>query len=152
MSREGDLMRQELRKVVLPGLEALGFAGKGLHFQRRRRETLDLLDFQYWKYGGEFILEFAHRERGDLTTSWGEVVAEGKITAAHILPLDRARLEQRGTLAGEHLRGFVFAEFGEDRTKYESLAREVASLLPQVDVWLRTGAVGSNVHVLGAAA
>jgi len=145
-------MRQELRKVVLPGLEALGFGGKGLHFQRRREEALDLLDFQYWKYGGEFILEFAHRERGDLTTSWGDVVPEEKITAAHIPPLMRARLEQRGTLTGEHLRGFVFAAFGVHCVKYESLAREVASLLQQVDEWLRTGKVGSHVHVLGAAA
>jgi len=152
MAREGDLMRRELKKVVLPALDALGFSGKGLCFQRRRDEMLDLLEFQYWKYGGEFILEFARREQGDLTTSWGEVVPEEKITAAHISPLKRARLEQRGPLAGEHLRGFAFAEFGEDRGKYESLAREVSSLLLQVDEWLRTGKAGPNVHVLGAAA
>jgi hypothetical protein len=151
MAREGDLMRRELKTVVVPALRGLGFTGKGLFFQRPREEILDLLDFQHWKYGGEFILEFARRPRGDLQTPWGERIPEAKITVAHVPPLERARLEQRGPLTGEHLRGFAFAGFGEDSGKYESLAVQVASLLPQVDEWLRSGTVGTHVHTLGAA-
>ena len=144
-------MRRELKKVVVPALQALGFTGKGSFFQRTRDESLDLLEFQYWKYGGEFILEFARRPRGELQTPWGEVIPEAKITAAHVPPLERARLERRGPSAGENLRGFAFAGFGEDRGKYQSLAVEVASLLPQVDEWLRAGKVGTHVHTFGVA-
>lgn len=146
MEREGDLMRRELKKVVFPVLQGMGFTGTGLFWQRPRDEALDLLDFQYWKYGGEFILEFARRERGNLQTYWGELIPEAKITAAHVPPLERARLEQRGPFTGEHLRGFAFAGFGEDRGKYEWLAGQVASLLPQVDEWLRSGKPGTHVH------
>ena len=144
-------MRRELRKVVFPALQGMGFTGKGLFFQRPRGEILDLLDFQYWKYGGEFILEFARRQRGNLQTPWGELIPEATITAAHVPPLERARLEQRGPLAGEHFRGFAFAGFGEARDKYESLAVQVASLLPQMDEWLRSGKVGTHVHTAGTA-
>jgi hypothetical protein len=150
MAREVDLMRRELKKHVVPKLAALSFAGKGLEFQRQR-ERLDLLAIQYWKYGGvEFILEFASFDRGDLQTTWGEVVPEDKITVAHTPVLQRARLEQLGPEAGQYLRGFVFAGFGEDRSKYEALARHVASLLPQVDCWLRTGEASPHVRPLGS--
>jgi hypothetical protein len=145
MSREGELMRAALRKRLVPALVSMGFTGKSSCFQRRMG-ALDLIDIQYWKYGGEFILEFARAGRGDLKTSWGELVPEEKITVAHTSPLDRARLEQRGAMSGEHLRGFSFASFGEDREKYESLASEVASLLPQVEQWFETGRVGTHVR------
>ncbi|WP_136419982.1 DUF4304 domain-containing protein [Herbaspirillum sp. ST 5-3] len=150
MSREGDLIRRELKKHVIPRLEELGFSGKGLYFQRKR-EVLDLLDFQYWKYGGEFLLEFASCELGDLKTSWGEIVPENKITVAHISPLKRARLQQQGPTRGKNFGGFAFEGFADDQERYESLARQVAMLLPQVDLWLRIREVGSHVHVLGAA-
>jgi len=101
MPSEGDLMRSALKKAVLPELERFGFDGKGLHFQRRG-ESLDLLDFQYWKHGGEFILEVGRCSRGDLHTSWGEIVPEVSITVAHLSPLERARLEQRGPNTGQH--------------------------------------------------
>lgn len=144
-------MRRELKKVVVPALQGMGFTGKGLFFQRPRDEFLDLLDFQYWKYGGEFILEFARRPRGDLQTYWGELIPEPKITASHVPPLERARLEQWGPTTGEFMRGFAYAGFGEARDKYESLAVQVASLLPQVDEWLRSGKVGTHLHTFGAA-
>lgn len=76
MSREGDLMRKALKRALLPELKLLGFDGTSSSFQRKSDKALDLLSIQYWKYGGQFILEFARRERGDLHTSWGEVIPE----------------------------------------------------------------------------
>lgn len=148
MSREGDLMRQAFKHILAPALGQLGFVARGAVYQRCT-DRLDLLDIQYWKYGGEFILEFGRLPRGDLRTSWGETVPEEKIKVTHISPLHRARLEQRGADTGAHLRGFSFSGFGEDRQQYEALARQVASLLPQVDTWLQSGSVGSHIHSLG---
>jgi len=152
MSREGDLMRKALRQQLLPELKRLGFLGKTSTFQRKSNESLDLLYIQYSKYGGEFILEFARRERGVLHTRWGEVIPEEKIEVAHIDVLLRARLEQRGPTSGEILRGFQFSGFGEDFAKYQELAGEVVALLPQVEEWLHTRTAGKHIYTLQSGA
>ena len=152
MSREGDLMRSALKKVLLPELSRMGFTGTGSNFQRRSAQSLDLLSVQYWKHGGQFILEFARGKRGALKTSWGDVVQEEAIGVAHISPLQRARLQQTLETTEELFRGFKFSGFGEDPAKYTALANEVASLLPQVNAWLESGAAGENIHTLGRSA
>ena len=143
MSREGDLLRKSLRRFVIPELVRLSFVGKTSSFQRTGLDFLDLLSVQYWKYGGEFILEFGRRERGDLLTSWGVLVPEAKIDVAYVNVLQRARLV-RDTRA-EGFRGFRFEGFGEDTSAYDSLAEYVATLLPQVDTWLNSREVGPNI-------
>jgi hypothetical protein len=146
MSREGDLMRKALKRFLLPEVKRLGFSGSASKFQRTSTDWLDLLSIQYWKYGGEFVLEFARRERGALHTSWGEVIPEERLDVAYVNPLQRARLEQRGPASEEGFRGFKFSGFGEDIARYEALASEVAALLPQVDEWLQSGTAGEHIH------
>jgi len=146
MSREGDLLRKSLRKYLLPELREFGFIGKSSSFQRAGSEFLDLLSIQYWKYGGEFILEFARRSRGDLLTSWGVLVPESKLDVAYVSPLERARLIMRPRASG--FGGFIFGGFGGDAAPYDQLALHVASLLPQVDAWLTLGEVGENIAPL----
>jgi len=65
---------------------------------------------------------------------------------AYLNPLDRARLEQRGSMMGKNLRGFSFLNFGEDTDKYGCLAKDVVLLLPQVDDWLKANAIGYNIY------
>ena len=147
MSREDALMRKSLKKWLVPALRERGFASNGWEFQRQG-EKLDLVAVQFGKYGGEFILEAASRPRGDLHTTWGEVVPEEKVTSAHVSLLERARLE--GAPGGAGLRGFSFVGFGEDREKYETLARVVVGLLPELESWLITKEAGTNVRAIGA--
>ena len=144
-------MRKALKKVLLPELSRIGFIGASSNFQRRSAENLDLLSIQYWKYGGQFILEFARRKRGTLNTSWGEV-QEQNIGVAHMSPLLRARLQQTLEASEGLFRGFKFSGFGEDLANYIALANEVASLLPQVNAWLENGVAGENIHTLGRSA
>jgi hypothetical protein len=148
MSREDALMRKALKKVLFPELRNLGFSGNGWDFQRASG-TLDLLSVQFGKYGGEFILEAARRARGDFHASWGEVFPETGITVAHTPPSDRARLHDPSSTEG--LRGFSFSAFGDDPAEYEALAKHVAELLPQLDVWLNTGNASAHVRSLKAA-
>lgn len=148
MSRNGDLMRRALKRYWLPEMARLGFAGKSSTFQRFDGDFQDLLTLQYWKYGGEFILEFARRPRGDFITSWGPVIPEEKLDVAYLNPLSRARLAQRGPAAGPNLQGFDFASFGEDTAKYEAMAQTLVALMPEVDEWLRSGRQGAHIHVL----
>lgn len=156
MSREGDLMRKALRRHLVPALQQLGFTGTPSTFRRAGDGWIDLLSVQHWKYGGEFILEFARRgERGPLHTSWGETVPEEKLDVAYLDPMQRARLQQRSFVASAAdggFGGFRFQGFGEDPRAYDALAGEVVALLPQVDAWLQTRRAGSHVHAFQAGA
>ena len=150
MSREGDLMRKALKRELLPQLKLLGFIGATSNFQRKSDKALDLLSIQYSKYGGQFILEFARRERGELQTSWGEIIPEEKVNVAHVIPTRRARLQRNDEMFEELFRGFKFEGFGENQARYDALANQVASFLPQVNAWLETGVSGENVHSLAS--
>jgi hypothetical protein len=151
MSREGDLMRKALKRHLLPALESLGFAGKSAKFQRLLPETQDLLAIQYHKYGGSFILEFGRRERGPLSTGWGDVVPEEKLEVMYLPVALRGRLQETAAATDDIFAGFSFKDFGEDSCKYDNLAERVAGLLPQVEAWLSTGEKGPNVHTFGRA-
>ena len=126
----------------MPALTTMGFSGKTSSFQRFDNQWLDLISIQYWKYGGEFLLEFGRIERKPLQKSWG-VVPEHEIEIGHLDPMMRARLETKD--AKTMFRGFVFSGFGEDVAKYEAVAKQVAEFLPQVDEWLRNNKIGPNV-------
>jgi len=143
MSREGDAMRRSLKKLVVPALNALGFKGARSSFVRIEADDLDLLTIQYGKYGGEFILEFARTVYRDPET--GTVVPEEKMDVINLSPTLRGRLEQRG-VGVSVFKGFSFAGFGNDASRYDALAAQVAGLLPQVDDWLRTRTIGSHIR------
>ncbi|HEU4846173.1 MAG TPA: DUF4304 domain-containing protein [Burkholderiaceae bacterium] len=146
---ENTYMRKALKRVLLPALQARGYTGSAADLRRASDDSLDLLAIQFGKYGGQFILEFARRERGPLHASWGEVIPEEKLTVAHVMVTRRARLQQVDAPPDDTFRGFRFAGFGDDRARYDALALHVAALLPQVDAWLERGSVGEHVFPLG---
>ena len=148
MPRESDFMRRALKRRLHPALKALGFVGGPTHFRLSNMDCLDLLTIQYWKYGGEFILEFARCPRGVLVTSWGKTIEEDKLDVAYIGLSDRARLVQSEGKQGQNLHGFDYALFGEDEDRYFELATEVAEMLFQIDMWLEMKECGINVRPL----
>jgi hypothetical protein len=107
---------------------------------------MDLLSVQYWKYGGEFILEFARVHRGDLQGTWDELVPGEKRHVEHTSPLDRGRLEDRSRPSPSGFRGFRFDGFGDKVEAYEALAQHVVALLPQLETWLAGDPPGPNIH------
>ncbi|NCA72131.1 MAG: hypothetical protein EOM91_19055 [Sphingobacteriia bacterium] len=112
---------------------------------RLRDATQDRLSIQYWKYGGSFILEFGRRPRGPLATAWGPIIPEEKLDVAYLTIQDRARLQARDVPPEASFAGFRFDSFGEDRDRYERLARRVARCLPQVEAWLSRSEVGPDL-------
>jgi hypothetical protein len=145
MSREGDAMRRSLKRLLIPELAKLGFVKMASNFVRIDGEDLDLLNIQYSKYGGEFILEFARTIYRDPLT--GAVVPEEKMDVAGLALEFRGRLERLKKRPAE-FNGFQFSGFGDSVEKYDALAAEVVELLPQVDAWLRTGVVGDRLHAM----
>lgn len=143
MSSANKNIKAALKKVFVPHLAAEGFTGRFPEFIRREGEILHLLSVQFHKYGGSFFLEFAPHPAGDKTMSWGEVVPETKLTAAHA-PFDtRARLQESATENSTEEQWFRFENLNEKEC--EDLVRHIIELFPQVNTWLREKKVGPNI-------
>jgi len=60
MSEARDKLIAALKEIVLPTLRNMGFRGSFPHFRRERDEQLDLLTFQFSRWGGSFVVEIAY--------------------------------------------------------------------------------------------
>ncbi len=147
MAPTGNRMHKALKRHLVPALVQLGFTGTASNFQRLLPEAQDLLTIQYHKDGGSFILECGRRERGPLHTSWGSIVPEETLEVRYLPVMQRARLQELDTISDDLFAGFCFRDFGEDVDRYDQLAKRVAGLLPQIDVWLSTGVKGPHIHM-----
>lgn len=48
------------------------------------------------------------------------------------------------------MRGFTYETFGDDIARYECLAKQVASLIPTIDDWLRHGKASAHVRAVSS--
>ncbi|WP_189655310.1 DUF4304 domain-containing protein [Heyndrickxia sp. FSL K6-6286] len=83
-SNERKMMDNALKKVVIPVLRNQGFKGSFPHFRRENEDNIDLITFQFNKWGGSFVVELAICPIKGVTMSWGEQVPLNKVTAHHI--------------------------------------------------------------------
>jgi hypothetical protein len=96
MSSERDNMIIDLKAIVVPKLREKGFKGSFPHFRRISEEKIDLITFQFDRYGGGFLIEVAVCSPEGFTHSWGEKVPANKVTAHDLHPDDRLRLNDKG--------------------------------------------------------
>ncbi|NLT50592.1 MAG: DUF4304 domain-containing protein [Ignavibacteria bacterium] len=85
MSDDRRLMTDELKKTTLPVLKQKGFKGSFPHFRRISDDKIDLLMFQFDKYGGGFIVEISFvitSETDKYVFHWRKGVAPEKLTVA----------------------------------------------------------------------
>src|SRR3954469_21925172 len=59
MSQKRTEMIQSLQELVVPLLRERGFKGSFPHFRRAQQSRLDLVSFQFHRFGGEFVIEIA---------------------------------------------------------------------------------------------
>ena len=74
-------MNNALKKIVIPYLREHHFKGSFPHFRRKNNTHMDLITFQFNRYGGSFVVELATCPLIGLTTSWGEDIPFNKVTA-----------------------------------------------------------------------
>ncbi|MBT2641594.1 DUF4304 domain-containing protein [Bacillus sp. ISL-41] len=119
MSSGRDKMITALKGIVVPKLREKGFKGSFPHFRRISDEKIDLITFQFDRYGGGFFIEVAACSPEGFTHSWGEKVPPNKVTAHDLHPDDRLRLNDKG---GQWFRYDI-----ENATEniYENVANEV---------------------------
>lgn len=84
MSIGRDNMISSLKKIVIPVLREKGFKGSFPHFRRISGNKIDLITFQFNRWGGSFIVELASCPLEGTTMDWGEKVLPNKVTAHHI--------------------------------------------------------------------
>jgi hypothetical protein len=83
-------MISSLKTIVISSLRERGFKGTFPHFRRLTDKKIDILTFQFDKYGGGFIIEVAVCSPEGHTHHWGEKVPPNKVTA-YDLPLNNRR-------------------------------------------------------------
>jgi hypothetical protein len=118
-----------LKEVVIPKLKVAGFSGSFPHLRRQREATIDLLTFQFSRWGGSFVVEVASCPAAGVTMSWGEHVPPKKVTAHDISY--RLRLGSNPPKKADHWFDFESATYG-DRI-YRMAAEEVLQYLPQAE-------------------
>jgi len=138
-------IRVAMKKLFEPFLAAEGFTGKYPHFQRKEGGDLQLLSVIYDKWGGGFVLEFAHHPTGPLHTAWGTIVPEEEIDVAYASVSTRARLVRTERGQGCYQDFFRYEGIADDREQCEALVNQVVALFPQVNRWLRERKVGPNI-------
>ena len=92
MSDSRDRMIAALREMVVPVLRDMGFSGSFPDFRRIRDSQIDLLTFQFNRYGGSFVVEIAFCAPDGFTTHWGKHIPPNEVQARDIHPTQRLRL------------------------------------------------------------
>ncbi|MGE7925887.1 DUF4304 domain-containing protein [Viridibacillus arvi] len=69
---------------MIPFLRQQGFKGSLPHFRRINEKNIDLITFQFNKWGGSFIVELAVCPKQGVTMDWGEQIPPNKVTAHDI--------------------------------------------------------------------
>ncbi|MFJ7406288.1 MULTISPECIES: DUF4304 domain-containing protein [unclassified Lysinibacillus] len=97
LSNSRILMIKALKKLVVPYLREHGFKGSFPHFRRLNEGNIDLVTFQFNRYGGSFVVELAVCGKNGTTMSWGEKVPPNKVTAHDVGNRFRLREDIYGT-------------------------------------------------------
>ena len=117
-----------LKGKVVPILREKGFGGSFPHFRRIRGGQIDLMSFQFDKWGGGFVVEISKCGPEGVTMSWGEKIPPKKVTAQHLNPNERLRLGCEGPSTDNWFRY--------DRGNApDTVAQEVVNKLNDAEKW-----------------
>jgi hypothetical protein len=116
-----------LKNLVVPHLRKSGFTGSFPHFRRSLYARIDLITFQFDKWGGGFVIEISQCPIEGVTTHWGKHIAPNKVTAHDLHPNARFRL---GTNANVTDYWFRY-----DNRSYDTVARTVLSFYRTAEEW-----------------
>jgi hypothetical protein len=135
MSQEHERMIEALKKIVVTRLRDQGFRGSFPHFRRPSEKKIDLLTFQFDKRGGGFVIEISKCPPNGITTYYGECIPSNKVTAWHMHPDERVRLQPRnidGSSPSDWFRYDRPIRFGDI---YEKTARDVLPFIKKAEEW-----------------
>jgi hypothetical protein len=98
-----------LKRTVVPVLRELGFKGSFPHFRRTLDSRVDLLTFQFYSSGGQFVVEV-----GSFPSTgymhYGKLIPPEKVRMPHLLSRLRLGAKDEGS---DHWFGFEAGNFEE---------------------------------------
>lgn len=128
MSDLRQTMDAELKAVVVPKLRDGGFKGSFPHFRRKTEQGVDLLTFQFDRYGGGFVIEIARSALDGITPPWGKHIPANKVTAWDLHPNERKRIQP---VTG----GGTDSWFRYDSSGCKQVAQQVLGKLDEAEAW-----------------
>jgi len=128
MNESRAAMERVLKSTVIPWLRSGGFKGSLPHFRRRGAKAIDLLTFQFDRYGGGFIVEIAQCPLEGTTTHWGKAIPPEKVTAWDMDWTSRNRIRAEDKLGTD-------GWFRFDTKPPEQLAGLLLTKLADKDLW-----------------
>ncbi len=132
MSQEHDRMVLALKEVVVIKLREKGFKGSFPHFRRPSTEKIDLLTFQFDKWGGGFVIEISKCSPNGITAHWGEFIPPNKVRAWDMHPDERIRLQPRH---GSSRHEWFSYDKSMSDDPYKKTALEVLPFLDKAEKW-----------------
>ena len=133
-NKDREAIDAALKQMVVPALRAKGFKGSLPHFRRPTDTGIDLLTFQFDKWGGGFIVEISKCPPQGFTMAWGEHIPPNKVTAHHLHPDQRLRIQPReGSGTDAWFRFDGVSPFVSGRAK--RAAEEFLDHLPKAEAW-----------------
>jgi hypothetical protein len=133
-------MIKHLSEIVIPILRQKGFKGSFPHFRRVTSERINLLTFQFDRYGGGFVIEIANCQPAGFATSWGKKIEPNKLTAHDLYRRKRIQ-SNMDTLNSSTEDWFRYDKrdiFGLGNI-YKSVSNDVLSKLPYCENYWQNG-------------
>ena len=121
-------MESELKSVVVPVLRSAGFTGSLPHFRRRGTERVELLTFQFDRYGGGFVIELAWCGSDGVVTPWRKAIPATQVTAHDLHPDLRLRIKASEGSSTD-------AWFRYDQGQTQDCAQQVLAALSKAEQW-----------------
>ena len=139
MSAERDRMIETLKEYVIPVLRKKGFKGSFPHFRRPTDAAIQLLTFQFDKWGGSFVIEITVCPPKGFTTHWGKFIPPTEIRAWDINK--RFRLGASDENSDGHW--FKYGKRGlfSLGDPYEKAALEILPFLDEAESWWKQAKV-----------
>jgi hypothetical protein len=125
-----DKMINTLNELVVPVLRQLSFKGSFPHFRRLSADRLNLLTFQFDKYGGGFVIEIANCKPEGYRTSWGKEIKPDKLTVhdLNIRKRIQSNIEASGSSTDDWFR-YDKKPLTETGDIYQEICKDVLSKL-----------------------
>jgi len=133
MAPLADKMKKALKNIVVSVLQKAGFKGSFPHFRRLSDKQIDLLTFQFDKWGGGFVIEISKCPPEGITTHWNKHISPNRVKAWDMHPELRLRL---GPKASSRLEWFRFDSCDQSIDGYEEVAKSVLPFIEsQAKLW-----------------
>jgi hypothetical protein len=126
-------MVMALQQIVVPKLRERGFKGSFPHFRRMTRDKIDLLTFQFDKWGGGFVIEISKCPPNGTTTHWGEHIPPNKVKVWNMHPSQRTRLQPKKSSSTADWFRYDNTKSQED--VFKKVARDVLPFLDIAERW-----------------